>query len=70
MKKYHYQENININVEVEGDSIHDARSKVVQALGLALNRMFPLEAINKDIKSTAYDTIKIEVTEIKEFDFE
>lgn len=65
MKKYNYQENLNINVEVYANSAKEAQDKVASALGQALGSMSHLDQIDQDIRSNSYDTINISVEEDK-----
>lgn len=63
MKSYHYQETLNINVEVYANSKQEAQDKVASALGIALSRITELDQIDQDIRDNSFDTIQIQVTE-------
>jgi hypothetical protein len=64
MKTYHYQETLNINVEVYANSEKEAQEKVASAIGIALGSMKPIDQINQDIRDNSFDTLEIKVQEL------
>jgi hypothetical protein len=62
MKSYHYQETLNINVEVYANSKQEAKEKVTSALEVALSQMTALDQIDQDIRDNSFDTLDIKVT--------
>jgi ribosomal protein L20A (L18A) len=63
MKKYQYQETLNINVEVYANSRKEAQDKVASALGSAFGSMRSLDQIDQDIRDSSFDTIEIHTQE-------
>lgn len=63
MKKYHYQETLNINVEVYAKSKKEAQDKVASALAWVFERMPNIDEYDKSIGDNSFDTIEITVTE-------
>lgn len=64
MNKYHYQETLNINVEVYANTNLEAQEKVASALGVAFGSMQNLDQINQDIRDNSFDPIEVSVKQI------
>ena len=65
MKQYHYQEQLNINVEVYANSKKEAEKKVTASITKAFAKMPYLWTLNKDIADASFDTLDTNIEEIK-----